>query len=352
MENEKITIVVPVYNTERYLNQCIQSIVRQSYKNLEILLIDDGSADQSLSICEKWEKSDDRIRVISTGHGGPGTARSEGIKRASGKYIYFLDSDDYVDAAAIGQMHKYAKKENAQIVIAGGYQIDQNGAVKKSFLPSIHCDKYKDAGEMFLQSFLVPEVKKRKQAEIGVILMSGILYDMELFKNEDLKVIYPQNAASEDICFLMRMCKNAECIITIPVYAYYYRMNPTSITHMFTYDMNEKNKRFYKEAEKICGELGYGEETYRDLAYPYTSNVIGILKAIMALKLPKTKKTELIRRMISDAFSRKIFIRAIGLGGTVCRNILIFSMIKGWARICYYLIMIKNNLPSGMVHKG
>ena len=91
-----ITVIVPVYKTERYLDQCVQSIVNQTYPNLEIILVDDGSPDGCPQICDDWAAKDQRIRVIHKANGGSAQARNRGIAAATGEYISFIDSDDYI----------------------------------------------------------------------------------------------------------------------------------------------------------------------------------------------------------------------------------------------------------------
>ena len=95
--NDLISVIVPVYNCEKYLDRCIESLINQTYKNIEIILINDGSKDNSLEICNKWQKNDNRIIVINKENGGVSSARNKGLEIAKGKYISFIDSDDYLD---------------------------------------------------------------------------------------------------------------------------------------------------------------------------------------------------------------------------------------------------------------
>ena len=94
--SEKISIIIPVYNMEKYLDRCIRSVVNQTYRNLEIILVDDGSEDFSAGICDQWSKKDNRIRVIHKSNGGLSDARNAGLGIASGSYIGFVDSDDFI----------------------------------------------------------------------------------------------------------------------------------------------------------------------------------------------------------------------------------------------------------------
>lgn len=111
MSNGLVTIVLPIYNVEKYLNRCINSIVNQTYKNLEIILVDDGSPDKCPEMCDEWEKKDTRIKVIHKQNEGLGMARNTGIENATGDYICFFDSDDYLELTAIEKLYKLAEKQ-------------------------------------------------------------------------------------------------------------------------------------------------------------------------------------------------------------------------------------------------
>lgn len=114
---DKISVIVPVYNVEKYLNRCIESIVNQSYKNLEIILVDDGSTDASGEICEEWKKKDSRIVVFHKENGGASSARNIGLKHAMGEYIGFVDSDDWIEKNMFERLYFLIKEHNANMSI-------------------------------------------------------------------------------------------------------------------------------------------------------------------------------------------------------------------------------------------
>ena len=119
MNKDLISIIVPIYNVEQYLNRCIESLVNQTYTNLEILLIDDGSTDNSGKLAEKWISNDQRIKVYHKKNGGLSDARNYGIKYAKGKYLSFVDSDDYVDMRFIEILYKTCIETNTKIATIG-----------------------------------------------------------------------------------------------------------------------------------------------------------------------------------------------------------------------------------------
>ena len=113
-----ISIIVPVYNSEEYLKQCIDSILRQTYKNIEIILVNDGSQDKSEDICREYLDCDNRVVYVKQSNNGVSSARNQGIKKASGKYIAFVDSDDCLTEDAIEILYTAQTKCNADLVIA------------------------------------------------------------------------------------------------------------------------------------------------------------------------------------------------------------------------------------------
>ena len=130
-----ISIIIPVFNMEDKLNKCIQSVINQTYDNLEIILVNDGSKDNSLKICENYKNIDNRIKLISINNNGVSNARNIGIKNATGKYIGFVDSDDYIDNDMFETLYNNIKDNNADLSIIG-YQIEtiDNKVIKNTNL--------------------------------------------------------------------------------------------------------------------------------------------------------------------------------------------------------------------------
>lgn len=124
MNNTLISVIVPVYKTEKYLDKCVESIVNQTYKNLEIILVDDGSPDGCPQMCDEWAEKDSRIKVIHKENGGAASARNKGLDAASGDYIGFVDSDDYIETEMFEKLLNALEKGNAQISICANDEVD------------------------------------------------------------------------------------------------------------------------------------------------------------------------------------------------------------------------------------
>ena len=132
---ELISIVIPVYKVEKYLNKCVQSVVNQTYQNIEIILVDDGSPDLCPKICDDWEKKDSRIRVIHKKNGGLSDARNVGVRASKGQFIGFVDSDDYIEETMYEELYRAIKSANAEVAICDYEAITEEGIVLKSESP-------------------------------------------------------------------------------------------------------------------------------------------------------------------------------------------------------------------------
>lgn len=124
--DKKVSIVVPIYNREKFLDKCIKSLTNQTYKNVEIILVDDGSTDNSLEVCNNYAKNDNRIKVIHKENGGVQSARNRGIDEATGYYLCFTDADDYVSEKFIENFIKVYDSGNYECVVCGFYKVDQD----------------------------------------------------------------------------------------------------------------------------------------------------------------------------------------------------------------------------------
>ena len=138
----KISIIVPVYNQEKYLEDTILSMLNQSYKNIEMILINDGSTDTSKEICEKYARKDERIIVINKENGGVAEARNLGLKKATGKYVMFVDASDCLEKNACKVMYEAIERTKADYVTANYQLTDENG--KKYEKPAFDIDKYQE----------------------------------------------------------------------------------------------------------------------------------------------------------------------------------------------------------------
>lgn len=192
MKNQAlISVIIPVYNVERYLRECVDSVINQTYKNLDIILVDDGSTDSSGQICDEYAKRDDRITVIHKTNSGLSDARNNGLEIAKGKYVYFLDSDDYIAENAIETLFEIAERDNSDIVFfdAVSFADSNDFNVKQSY---IRKNNYQSGNGYDVFSALIKNdefrsavpllfLKRDFLKNIGLCFIPDILYEDMIF---------------------------------------------------------------------------------------------------------------------------------------------------------------------------
>ncbi len=213
--NEKISVIVPIYNVEKYLNRCIDSIVNQTYRNLEIILVDDGSPDNCPLMCDKWKKKDSRIKVIHKENGGLSDARNAGIKTATGSFISFIDSDDYIDIHMYDHMMKLMIEYGADIVDAGVQKIwedkEENEVLKNK--ASIKIYNNEEALKLLI-----------KDSEMKQTVWN------KLYRYETIKMLlFPVGKLNEDEFWTYQAFGNANIIVRTQEIVYYYVQRRGSI---------------------------------------------------------------------------------------------------------------------------
>lgn len=216
-----ISIIIPVYNTDEYIKKCLMSVIRQTYKNLEIIIINDGSEDNSLSICEDIAEEDPRISIYSQKNGGIGFSRNHGIDLAKGKYIYFIDSDDSISPTCIESLVKLAMKYPSVDIVQGGMQVDQEPVstyYNRKHVPEYSANK-KWIKKAFLRRKPIPVTPWNKLVRLDLIQRCN-LYFINGIKHED-----------EDWSFYL--AKNVQSIAFCFEVTYFYnRQNPHSVMHL------------------------------------------------------------------------------------------------------------------------
>ena len=168
---EKISVIVPIYNVEKYLDKCVDSIVNQTYRNLEIILVDDGALDGSPKICDDWAKKDSRIKVIHKKNGGLSSARNAGIDAAQGNYLSFIDSDDWIDEDFIEVLYNAIIKDKSDLAICGFKKIEEDTCKVIYNEPSCDKDQYVENGLDLLF----------KQKNVSYVIACNKLYKKEIF---------------------------------------------------------------------------------------------------------------------------------------------------------------------------
>lgn len=234
-----ISIIIPVYNVEKYLREALDSVVNQTYTNLEIIIVNDGSTDNSLNICNEYKDRDDRIRVISVPNGGLGAARNHGLNHATGEYISFLDSDDYCPNNAIELMYN-ALIDNGVDLTVGNCQIviDDGQKLTPQKIPERKCE-------------IISGIDLIKSLLIGASSACVRLYKKSLWDG----LRFPEGVINEDEPILIEVYGRCNKVFMLDDVTYYYRKRSNSIT---TSDFSVKKLDMYYNAvnnEKLVAQI-------------------------------------------------------------------------------------------------
>ena len=238
-----ISIIVPVYNVEKYLKKCIDSILNQSFQNFELILVDDGSTDSSGEICNEYALKDRRVLVIHKENGGLSSARNEGIKASSAEYVGFVDSDDYISFSMYEFLYNNLIENNADISICGLYNCYENNVYPQYSKKEFYLLNNEQALKMALEGkiFSVHAVNK--------------LYRKSLFED----VLFPINKLSEDAFTIPKLLLKSRRVVvnTVPLYFYVHRSGTITTSSYKKKDLDVIEAYFQnlKLVEEKCPKL-------------------------------------------------------------------------------------------------
>lgn len=324
----EISIIVPVYKVEKYLKKCLDSILAQTFRDFELILVDDGSPDNSGRICDEYAKKDARVRVLHKDNGGLSSARNAGIEVAKGNYIGFIDSDDYIAADMYQTLYDLLNDHDADMSVVGMIDVYENREIIVKESKKIEVLEQKKAIQAVLDSTDVYAYAVNK------------LYKKSLFYD----IRYPVGKIVEDAFVIMDLLLQCNKIVTTTEQKYYYYRRADSITGLAfskkNFDVIEAWERNGRMIEKVYPDLS--TSIHRRICWAYF-DVLDKM-AISDEKIVKTNRQPLVRFLRSNFLfvmknrlftkSRKLSMLAL-LVNISCYNTL--------AKIKYNHIMKKNN---------
>lgn len=244
-----ISVIVPIYNIEKYLPRCVESICRQTYSDMEILLVDDGSTDGTGTLCDELAKKDNRIRVFHKENGGSSSARNLGIKMAQGEYLGFVDSDDYIEPDMYERLMQALTENNGTIAQIGRDEIDEEG----SRLPDI-CEPPTEQTSYSAEAFLRELLLHKGDCSFCTKLIAKHLFEKQQF---------PEGVLNEDFHLLVKMLSEVKEIYSLPGYGYHVFYRVGSNTRK---ESREEFSRVYEDCiDNADMVLSLVKQNYPDL---------------------------------------------------------------------------------------
>ena len=270
---DKISVIAPVYNVEPYLRKALDSIINQTYKNLEIILVDDGSPDNCGKICDEYALKDNRIKVLHIKNGGPAVARNTGLDIATGDFIGFIDPDDYFELDMYEILHNAITRTKAGLAVCNWYKGTENNWEKYSLFPSKEILTPNEAFEAFYNCMYVWNKLYRKE-------VVGNLRQIETY--------------AQDVYYTFTTLTRRDKVVCVDKCLCYYRMNPTSRQH------TKKFKKNFLEFLKVSDmEMEYAETNkllnLKDKLYNFRMNKTFLWVKFIALEdKPDTESAKLL----------------------------------------------------------
>lgn len=289
-----VTIVLPIYNVEKYLDRCIKSVVEQTYKNLEIILVDDGSPDNCPSMCDDWAKKDSRIKVIHKVNAGLGMARNTGIDNANGKYIFFLDSDDCVDVTLVEKCVASAEEYNSDVVMFSRHNIYDDGRIVSRKV-KVPCDVFDNKG---IVNLLLPSLFTYKMG-FGVSAWSK-MYNLDTLKSSGVRFRSEREIVSEDAYFALEYYPVLSTVSVVHECLYNYYKRSDSLSRSYKPDRQSRNDNFLKKSIAYVEEKGLPEIISKNIMSRYHALTLGTMLQIVSTDLSDKQKRQAVKQIFKN----------------------------------------------------
>ena len=320
-DSMKISVIIPVYNTGNYLKKCLDSILNQTLKEIEIIIVNDGSSDNSLDIIKRYMKKNKNIILINKENGGQGSARNMGISRATGEYISFVDSDDFIDEEMLEEMYLTAKENDSDIVICNISDYYEKSGTTRDV--SLNLKEDVSIQEAILYS--VPSV-------VNKIYRRKLLQDNKLFFNE--KIWY------EDFPYSIELLVHAKKIyfISKPFYHYFHRIQSTM--HNQNISKNLDILKAYNELEEYLKNNNYYDIYENEIQFLLLKEVfVATINRVIRTSNPISQKRKIIQEVEKYYYSH------------TKGNNPYFSNLPKSFKISYYLIKMRLYFVLSIIFK-
>lgn len=297
----KVSVIIPCYGVEKYLDRCMNSIVNQTLKDIEIILVDDGSPDRVPEMCDEWAARDIRIKVVHKQNGGLGYARNSGLDIATGDYIVFVDSDDFIETSMLDRLLSEIQQSNSDAVFCGvkNEQRDGSWKAKKEVKEKTVFEGREKVHSMLLD--LIASKPKAKAERPFRMSVWHSMYRHSIIMKNNIRFMSERIVASEDLPFQCQFFAHSHKIIYLPECYYYYCLNASSLTSTFKKEKFEGVLRMRDEIIKL-----YPGD--KDIEQRINRHVIGIsrnyLRNLFICHVPH--KLTIIREMLGNPFWNEV----------------------------------------------
>ena len=344
-EQPQVSIIVPVYNVENYIERCLNSLVNQTFKDIEIITINDGSTDKSLELLNKYAKEDIRVSVIDLGDEGVSYCRNLGIEKANGKYIMFVDSDDWIDFNMVEVMYKKAEENNIDLVMCSYIREFKDHSKEKIFnLPEEIIYKEDKVKNELLRKLVGPVKEELSNPEMLDALGTvwGKLYRADIFKENKINFVdLKEIGSAEDTLFNIFTFNYLKKVMFLnkPMY-HYWRDNPKSVTSQYNSKLKEQRKVFFKYISDFIKENNFEQVFEEALNNRICTSVLGLglIECSKNNKISGINKIKNIKKIINEEYIRNAY-KNLELKYFSIHWRVFYFFIKNKMSFCSYLML-------------
>ena len=344
-EQPQVSIIVPVYNVENYIERCLNSLVNQTFKDIEIITINDGSTDKSLELINKYVKEDIRVSVIDLGDEGVSYCRNLGIEKANGKYIMFVDSDDWIDFNMVEVMYKKAEENNIDLVMCSYIREFKDHSKEKIFnLPEEIIYKEDKVKNELLRKLVGPVKEELSNPEMLDALGTvwGKLYRTDILKENKIKFVdLKEIGSAEDTLFNIFTFNYLKKVMFLnkPMY-HYWRDNPKSVTSQYNSKLKEQRKVFFKYISDFIKENNFEQVFEEALNNRICTSVLGLglIECSKNNKISGINKIKNIKKIINEEYIRNAY-KNLELKYFSIHWRVFYFFIKNKMSFCSYLML-------------
>lgn len=308
MERIKVSIIVPCYGVEKYLDRCITSLVHQSLSDIEIILVDDKSPDNVPEICDYWATKDSRIKVVHKKENeGLGYARNSGMQIATGEFIAFVDGDDFVENTMFERLYNTATNQTADTVFCGFYFYKENSPIISHHeVDSISVFNNEDIKNKILLNMIGTE-PHIKSDRIFFMSVWHSIYSLSIIKENKIQFCSERKIISEDIVFQIDYLTKSKRTVYIPDSLYYYCDNQTSLSRIFRKDRNSKISVMYQELIKKANEMKWNTVEKQRIMRLYIGYSRSAMIDLCLSNLKYKEKKKILKEICSNTIWDTIF---------------------------------------------
>lgn len=346
---ELISVVVPVYNTEKFLFRCVDSICNQTYTNLEIILVDDGSPDNCPSMCDELCAKDNRIKVIHKQNAGLGCARNDGLSIATGEYVTFIDSDDWISLDHIENLYNAIKKYDADISLGNHTKVSADGIETVKML-SLNEGVYE--GNNIIEYLILPLIGTDVNAHSDILINSSVamnMYRMDCIKKNDIQFISERYAVAEDFYFNIDCFNYANRIVYVKEKGYYYFQNFQSISEKYNPKRFERTLNYYNVISERVKLYGLEDKVEYRVERSFLMKIRVTIRHIVLSDLPRKEKYKQIEEILNNSTVESVLSNYPIENYVFSMRLLMKQMRKKRVKNVYYLMRFRE---KGRHNKG